>query len=579
MVEPNANTNQPKQGRRNKQRDLTRLALSIVLVVLLNYVGSFIFKRFDLTSEKRYTLSPESKQIAKNIKGLAFFKVYLNGKLPAGFIRLRDEFKEMLDEFSAYSGGKVQYEFVDPTTLGDKKAVFKQLYENGLSPFNLQVKDANGNNTEQIIWPGAILTYGGRDIPLNILQTQIDADPETQLNNSVEALEYNIDNAFHKIDLKIRPIVAFIQGHGEPDSLHLAGAISALSEYYDVRLLPINHLLNGLQLCKAIIIAKPTKPIDDKDAYIIDQFIMRGGKVMWLIDPLYAPMDSLARNGLTIAFKNDLNIDDQLFRYGVRLNSNLVLDLQSSAIPLNSAFPGQQPRIELYPWIYEPLVSPPLNSNNPIVKNLNLVEFKYASTIDTIQQPGIKKTILLTTSKTTRLLNAPARISFDIVRMKADPQQYDQGFQPLAVLLQGKFTSAFKDRINLSPDTLKLLGFKAQCDTPTAQIVVSDGDVVINDVEQSKGEAYPLGYDKYTYKVTQQIYGNKDFIVNCMNYLCGDSALLNVRTKQLKLRLLDRERAHVYKTQWQLINMLVPVGIIILLGIIIAYVRKRKYAK
>lgn len=582
MVEQSEHNKQPKQTRRNKQRDLTRLALSIVLIVLCNYVGSFLFKRFDLTSEKRYTLSPESKAIAKNIKTLAFFKVYLNGKLPAGFVRLRDEFKEMLDEYNAYSGGHVQYEFVDPTTLGDKQAVFRQLYENGLTPTNLQVKDNSGNNSEQIIWPGAMLSYAGRDIPVNILQTQIDADPETQLNNSIEALEYNIDNAFHKIDLKMRPIVAFIQGHGEPDSLHLAGAIAGLSEYYDVRLLPINHLLKGLDLCKAIIIAKPTKPIDNQDSYIIDQFIMRGGKVLWLIDPLQAPMDSLARNGLTIAFKTDLNIDDMLFRYGVRLNSNLVMDLQSSAIPLNSAFPGQQPKIELYPWVYEPLVSPPLNSNNPIVKNLNLVEFKYCSTIDTIQQVGIKKTILLTTSKTTRLLNAPARISFDIVRQKADPQQYDQGFQPLAVLLEGKFVSAFKDRIGsigVSPDSLKSVMHYKDESVPTAQIVVSDGNVVINEVEPDKGEAYPLGYDKYTYKVTQQIYGNKDFIVNCMNYLCGDSALLNVRTKQLKLRLLDRERAAKYKTQWQVINMVVPVGLIIVLGIIIAYFRRKKYAK
>ncbi len=560
--------------RKNKQRDLTRLALSIVLIILCNYVGSFLFKRFDLTSEKRYTLSPESKAIAKNIKTLAFFKVYLNGKLPAGFVRLRDEMKEMLDEFNAYSGGNVQYQFIDPTTLGDNKDVFHQLYENGLVPFNLQVKASSGT-AEQIIWPGAMLNYAGRDMPINILQTQMDADPETQLNNSIEALEYNIDNAFHKIDLKMRPIVAFLQGQGEPDSLHLAGAINALSEYYDVRLLPINHQLNGLQLCKALIIAKPMQAIDDKDAYIIDQFIMRGGKVLWLIDPMYAPMDSLSRNGVTIAFKTELNIDDQLFRYGVRLNSNLVLDLQSSAIPLNSSLPGQQARIKLYPWFYEPLVS--ATGNNPIVRNLNLVEFKYASTLDTIQQPGIKKTILLTTSKATRLLNAPARISFDIVRMQPDEKQFDQGFQPLAVLLEGKFTSAFKDRLNMSPDTLKLLKYQ-DVSVNTSMIVVSDGDVVINEVERGKNQAYPLGYDGYTYKVTQQIYGNKDFIVNCMNYLCGDSALLSVRTKQLKLRLLDREKASKYKTQWELINMGVPIGIITLLGIVLAYMRKRKYA-
>ncbi|MGP8215777.1 MAG: gliding motility-associated ABC transporter substrate-binding protein GldG [Bacteroidia bacterium] len=562
-------------SRKNKQRDLTRLGLSILLLILCNYVGSFVFKRFDLTSEKRYTLSPESKEIAKNLKSIAFFKVYLNGKLPAGFIRLRDEMKEMLDEFNAYSGGKVQYQFIDPTTLGERKAVFHQLYEQGLEPFNLEVKE-NSGTAEQIIWPGAILTYAGRDMGINILQTQMDADPETQLNNSIEALEYNIDNAIHKIDIKTRPIVAFLQGHGEPDSLHLAGAINALSEYYDVRLLPINHRINGLQLCKALIIAKPLKPIDDKDAYVIDQFIMRGGKVFWLIDPMYAPMDSLARNGMTISFKNDLNLDDQLFRYGVRLNSNLIEDLQSSAIPLNSAFPGEQPRIQLYPWLFEPLISP--SGNNPIVRNLNLVEFKYASTIDTIQQPGIKKTILLTTSKATRLLNAPVRISFDMVRIQPDAKQFNQGFQPVAVLLEGKFTSAFKGRLDINPDTLKMLGYKPD-GVNTSMIVVSDGDVIINEVDRNKNEAYPLGYDGYTYKVTQQIYGNKDFIVNCMNYLCGDSALLTVRTKQLKLRLLDRDKAHKYKTQLQITNMVVPIGLIVLLGIALAVLRKRKYAR
>jgi ABC-2 type transport system permease protein len=562
--------------RKNKRRDLTRLALSIVLIMLCNYVGSFVFKRFDLTSEKRYTLSPESKEIAKSLKTTAYFKVYLAGKLPgSSWVRLRDEMKEILDEYNAYSGGNVQYQFIDPTTLGETKAVFHQLYEEGLKPTTVEKQGSSGNS-EQVIWPGAMLTYAGRDMAINVLENQLGADPETQLNNSIEALEYNIDNAIHKIDLKMRPIVAFIQGHGEPDSLHLAGAINAMSEYYDVRLLPINHLLKGLDLCKAIIIAKPMQPIDNKDAYIIDQFIMRGGKVLWLIDPMYAPMDSLNRNGITIAFKNELNIDDQLFRYGVRLNTNLVLDLQSSAIPLNGALPGEQPHIQLYPWVYEPLISP--TSNNPIVRNLNLIEFKYASTIDTIEQPGIKKTILLKTSKYTKLLNAPARISFDIVSHQPEQREYDQGFQPVAVLLEGKFESAFKDRIDMSKDTLKMLGFKAEGEK-TSMIVVSDGDVVINDVEPGKKEAYPLGFDRYTSKVTHQVYGNKDFIVNCMNYLCGDSALLTVRTKQLKLRLLNTDQATKYKTQWQIINMGIPVGLIVLLGIVIAFRRKQKYAK
>jgi ABC-2 type transport system permease protein len=274
-----------------------------------------------------------------------------------------------------------------------------------------------------------------------------------------------------------------------------------------------------------------------------------------------------------MAFPSSVNLDDQLFRYGVRINNNVVMDMQCSGIPLNTAFPGEQPRFQLYPWVFEPLIANN-NSQNPIVKNLNLLEFNIASTIDTIGHAGIKKTILLRTSKFTKLLNAPARIAVDMARLQPDQQQYNQSFQPVAVLLEGKFESAFKDRITMSDDTLKMIGFKAQ-GVNTSMIVVSDGDVIINDVKRNEQYAYPLGFDKYT----QQQYGNKDFIVNCMNYLCGDSALLTVRTKQLQLRLLDTAKAQTYRTQWQFINMLVPVGIIILLGIVLAFVRKEKYAK
>jgi len=557
-----------------KKSDLTKLVLSIAIIVLCNYLGSFAFHRFDLTSEKRYTLSQASKNVARDLKGTAFFKVYLGGKLTEpGFVRLRDAIKEILDEYKAYSDNKVEYEFIDPSSINpsDPKAVYRQLYEAGLEPYFSQTKDQSATS-EQVIWPGAIVTYKGRDMAINAFQTQYDASPEAQLNSSVEALEYNIDNAIHKIDLKSKPVVAILQGHGEPDSLHLAGAIKALSEYYDVRLLPINHYLNGLSICQALIVAKPTEPIDDKDAYVIDQFIMRGGKVLWLLDELYTPMDSLKRNGITMAFPAQLNLDDQLFRYGVRINNNVIMDMQSSGIPLNTAAPGEQPRFQIFPWVFEPLISNN-NSENPIVRNLNMIEFNVASTLDTIAQPGIKKTILLRTSKFTRLLNAPARISVDMARMQPEAKLFNQPYQPVAVMLEGKFTSAFKDRITLSPDTLKLLGYKPD-GVKTSMIVVSDGDVIINNVKHSEKFAYPLGYDIYT----NQQFGNKDFIVNCMNYLCGDSALLTVRTKHLQLRLLDTAKAQNYKTQWQMINMLIPIGLIMLLGLVIAVVRRQKYA-
>jgi gliding motility-associatede transport system auxiliary component len=557
-----------------KKRDLSRLTMSIVIIVLCNFVGTFLFHRFDLTSEKRYTLSPESKEIAKNLKVTAFFKIYLDGKLPPGLIKLRDETKEMLDEFRAYSNGKIQYEFINPSASSDEqqqKAVFHQLYEAGLTPTELEVKD-NSGNSQQIIWPGAILSYMGRDIPIQLLQTQMDADPQTQLNNSIEALEYDIDNAIHKLSIQMRPRVAFIDGQGELDSLSTADALKGLSEYYDVHRITLHQRLKSLQTYKAIIIAKPDTAFDEKDKFIIDQFIMRGGKVLWLLDALSAPMDSLKRNGMTLAFPANLNLEDQLFKYGVRVNTNLIMDMQCADIQLNMAYPGQQPQFKPFPWFFEPLISS--TSDNPIVKNLNLIELNLANTIDTIAVRGIKKTILLTTSKYTRLMNSPARVSLAMAQMKPDERQFTRSFEPVAVLLEGKFTSLYKDRIDMPKDSINAMGFTAES-IPTSMIVVSDGDVIANAVRHSDNFTYPLGYD--IYMKTQ--FGNRDFIINCMNYLCGDENLLTIRTKQLTLRLLDGKKAVTFRTRLQIINMVIPITLIILLGIIMTWIRKQKYAK
>lgn len=573
MVDNSAHTK-----RKKKQRDITWLLLSIFIIVLCNYVGSFIFHRFDLTSQKRYTLSKQSQEIAKNLKGTAFFKIYLAGKnLPSGFIRLRDETKEMLDEFRAYAGNKIQYEFIDPSANTDeaaRNAVYKQLNDEGLAPIDLQVHD-NSGNSDQIIFPGAILSYQGRDIAFNILNRQDNVDPQTNLNNSIGELEYDIDNAIHKLSIAMKPKVAFIQGQGELDTLHTASAAALLQEYYDVRRVTINQKLNALNSYSAIIIAKPDSAFNEKDKFIIDQFIMNGGKVLWLIDPVYTPMDSMAsplHPGMTMGFAANLNLEDQLFKYGVRLNTNLVLDFQCSVIPLNVAFKGEQPRWQRYPWYFNPLISP--KSDNPIVKNLNLIELNLASTLDTVGAKGIKKTILLTTSRETKLINAPARVSLALAKMSPDPAQFQQSFEPVAVLLEGKFESLYKDRLTKQLDTSKALAFKPE-GIKTAMIVVADGDIISNAVRTSDNHAYPLGFDIYA----EQQFGNNDFIVNCMNYLCGDGALLTVRTKQLELRLLDEKKAHLFAIQWELINMLIPIGIIMLLGLVLAWVRKTKYAK
>lgn len=572
---------QGKHKKKSARRDLTKLGLSLVILFLLNYVGSFVFHRFDLTSEKRYTLSPQSKNIAENIQGVAFFKIYLEGnKLPAGLVRLRDETKEMLDEFRAYSGGKIQYEFIDPSAnpnADERQAFYKQLYKEGLAPVDLQVQESSGNS-DIMIFPGAILSYRGREIAMPILQNQGNQDPMTAINYSIEELEYDIDNAIQKLSINFKPKVAFIQGHGELDSMQTASAIKALSEYYSVRSIAINHqsgaLLDsgGVLRYQAIIIAKPDTAFSEPDKLSIDQYIMHGGKVFWLIDPLYAPIDSLAANGNTIAYPMDLNLEDMLFQYGVRINNNIVLDFQCLAIPVNMAMRGEQPQWELAQWFYEPLIGS--TGKSPIVKNLNLVEFNIASTLDTIKVPGVKKTILLVTSKSTKLERSPARISTAITQLHLTDDLFRQSFQPVAVLLEGKFTSLYKGRIPHPYDTAKKFDFKSES-KPTTMIVVSDGDVIRNETDYGGRMALPLGQDKYT----RQLYSNKDFVLNCMNYLCGDSALLAVRGRELQIRLLDTKKVKLQKTQWQVINLVVPVLLIIILGLGLAAARKAKYAK
>ncbi len=580
-----------KNKKKTAGKDLLRLGLSLLILFLLNYVGSFVFHRFDLTSEKRYTLSPQSKKIAENIQGTAFFKVYLEGnKLPAGFIRMRDETKEMLDEFRAYSGGKIQYEFVDPSANPDKNArmaFYEQLYREGLSPINLHLQESSGNSDIMVV-PGAILSYRGREIAMNIYQDQGNPNTMAAVNYSIEELEYNIDNAIHKLTIDFKPDIAFLQGHGELDSIHVASSIKTLSEYYNIRSITINHrsgaLLDssGNVRYKAIIVAKPDTVFPEPDKIAIDQYIMHGGKVFWLISPVYAPMDSLSKNGYTVGFPNNLNLDDMMFNYGVRLNTNLVMDFQCSGVPINTAMRGEPARWEVCPWLYEPLVGS--TGNSTIVKNLNLVELNMASSLDTIKVPNVKKTVLLNTSKNTKLQNGTfARISFQLAiklahlspadREQLMDAQFKEGHQPVAVLLEGTFKSLYQGRIPYPYNTPKY-NYLAES-KPTAMIIVSNGDVIRNETESGGKAASPLGWDTYA----RQMYSNSDFVLNSMNYLCGDSALLNVRDRQLQIRLLDDKRVKLEKTQWQVINLVIPVALIIILGLILAAVRKAMYAK
>ncbi len=558
---------------KNKFNSFLQLFTGITIVILINVIGNYVFHRFDLTAEKRYSLSAATKKLLKELDDVVYFKVYLEGEFPVGFKRLRSETKEMLDEFRAYAGDNIQYTFINPSQNEDvnkNTEVYEQLYKAGLLPTSLQVKTENGEQN-QIIFPGALVTYHEKTFPLQLLKAQVALGEEEVLNGSIENLEFEFASTILKLTTKVKDKIAIIDGHGELNGKNLEDITKALEEYYVVERIRLSNQLFALRGFKAAIIAKPDSTFDEKDKYILDQFVMKGGRTLWLIDPVMASMDSLTKNNVTLGLANPINLEDMIFKYGVRMNTNLVLDVQSAPIPVLAGYQGNQPQYKYYPWVYFPVAFP--FCDHPIVKNLNAVKFEFASGIDTLNNKEIKKTILLASSQYSRSVNTPARIDLSILKKDPNPKEYYRKNIPLAVLLEGEFESVFKNRIAPTVANAEEMAFKAQ-GVKTAMIIVSDGDVIKNQVQSSTGKVYPLGYDRYT----QQQFGNKTFILNCMNYLLDDSGLIAVRTRDIQIRLLNKTVISDQKLKWQLICILSPILIVILYGLFSGWLRKKRYA-
>jgi ABC-2 type transport system permease protein len=557
-----------------KQKHLTQFALLLVIIVITNVLGQYVFHRFDLTAEKRYTLSPASKQLLGKVTDVVYVRVYLDGDFPAGFQRLRNETKEMLDEFRVIAGDNVQYEFINPSESTDPKQrneIYENLAKKGLQPTNLQTNSDNGQQ-QQIIFPGALLTYQNREIPIQLLKSMVGASPEVMLNNSINDLEYEITNALRKvIDQNDRPIVGFLEGHGELSRQETNDLAGSVREYYDIKRVQINGKLGALNKYKAIVIAAPDSAFTEKDKFVIDQYIMGGGKVVWLIDGAYASMDSLSTSTASMVVANQTNLDDQLFRYGVRINHNVLQDMQCAVIPIVSGYVGNQPQTRMYPWMYMPLIFQTVK--HPLVNNLNAVKLEFASTIDTLHVPNVSTQVLLTSSVFSRVVTTPARIGLGQATTPLKQEQFNASSLPVAVLLSGSFTSNFKNRVPTLLSTDSAIQFKATS-TPTSMVVVSDGDIAKNYVSKN-GKIYPLGFDRYT----REQFGNKAFLLNAINYLCGDEALISIRSREVNLRLLDKTKIKTEKLTWQLINVAVPVLLILTLGIVLYVLRKRKYSK
>jgi len=555
-----------------KLQSLTELGLVLGLLILLNLILTNYFFRIDLTSEKRYSLSESSKNLATKVDDVMFVKVYLEGEFPAGFKRLRQSTKEMLDEFAAYTNGKLQYEFVDPFENADaKKAndILQELGEKGLQPTNVQIKK-DDESTQKLIVPGAVFYYKGKEVPVNLLKAQFGQGPEEVINESIELMEYEIANVLRKcVETKAKQ-VAFIDDHGELERWDVADASNELKEFYAVTRIPLAvQTPQSLMKNDALIIAKPSMPFSEYEKFLLDQFVMHGGKILWLLESQIADMDSLGKGAMFMTGSYDLNLDDMLFKWGVRINPNMVQDLQCNAIPILSTLRNGTPQQKLLPWMFFPVTAPPQQNAHIIVKGIDPVFFQFASSIDTTSNKEVKKTILLTSSPYSRTVGAPVKVDLNMARTQPDPSMFAAGNVPMAVLLEGKFNSLFQYRQGARTDALP---YKPSIDNGK-MIVVSDGDVIRNQRKQSTGEIFPLGYDRYT----NQQFGNKRFLLNCMDYLCDDSGIIEVRAKEIKLRLLDKGKIKSERLKWQIVNMLVPIVLILIFGLTNKIIRKRKY--
>lgn len=570
-----------------KLRDIKNWGYAFVIIILINIISSYSHFRLDLTSEKRYSLSDATIEMLETLEDYVTITVYLEGDdFPAGFVRLNGETRQMLDEFKAYSNF-IEFEFVDPTEDYDDEArreLFSQLSGKGLHPTSLQVKEEDGFK-EKIILPGALVLYQNREASVQLLKNRPGSSPERNLNSSIQELEYEFVNAVKKLQNQNKARVAFIAGHGELDHIYVTDLSNALKERYNVQRFDMREFVvdslsgeisvqkqqNSLNSYEALIVAKPTKSFTELDKFMLDQYIMQGGKVLWLVDAVAAEMDSLNTTGEMLAPPmRHVDLEDMLFKYGARVNNNLIRDAASARIPVPVSFVNNQPQWELLPWPYFPVIIP--NDPHPITNNLDAIKMDFVSTIDTIRAPGIKKTPLLRSSPYTKVSQSPNLIRLQSALQPPKQEEYTAGRKIVALLLEGAFTSFYKDRISPANESKEKLSFTEQ-GVESRMIIVADGDIARNPV--ANGNALPLGYDRYE----KRQYANKAFLMNAVDYLVEEEELITIRSRELTLRLLDKTRIDSEAGFWQILNTLLPVVVLILFGLIRSYLRKRKYTR
>jgi len=589
---------------RSKSRSSTVLkgaVFALVGLLLVNVVADKFYKRLDLTKEGRYTLSESTKKLLSKVNDNVYVTIFLDGELPLEYKRLKSATRDMLNEYRLESSGAITFDFEDileDKEVSEKEGILKEVYQKGIRIERPETKPDEASSQKFII-PGGVVFYKGQEYPLNLMKREFGKPIEEEINSSIELLEYEIGNVLRKCVAGKKIKIAFSAGHGELNEINTADISNELSGFYSLSRISLNledsncyknfardvaenpgkpvftvlveGLIKKLSEYKGLIIAKPTRPFSEPEKFVLDQYIMNGGKVIWLVEELEAEMDSVAKYGQLLTRNHNHNLGDMLFHYGVKVKPTLIQDLQSHGIP---AINQQTNRPGFFPWMFYPLYNS--INDNPVSKNLENVWGRYCSSLDTTDTDKLRKTVLLRSSPRSRLAHNPVLISLDLLKVRPNSENFRNGNQIAAVLVDGEFTSPYKFRE----------GVKRAFDIPfkesiarNAMIVIGDGDLISNQVS-SDGQVYPLGYDKYGSKQfgTPVEFANKKFFLNCVDYLCDDTNLIEVRSKEIVLRLLDKGKIKSEKLYWQTLNMVLPIVIIIVFGLVNAFYRKRRWS-
>ncbi len=555
---------------KKKTGDLLLLANGLVLVVLVNALASFYFFRIDLTEEKRYTIKEQTKEILQSLDDEVFVEVFLEGDLNPGFKRFQKSVKETLEEFRIYSNNKVKSVFTNPMQATGEKArneFMRELASKGISPLNV-IDNKDGQRVEKFVFPGAVVSYGGFETGVMLLKGNRAEGSQQVLNQSIESAEFELANAIYKMSNTNRKKIGLLRGHGELDSVQIASFNNALLEQYDVFQVDLSRK-EKVGDYSLLIAAKPRTEFSQADKYKLDQYIMQGGRVLFLLDRMDAVMDSASRDDY-FAFPYNLNLDDQLFKYGVRINPDLIEDRVSGKYPIVIGMQGNQPRIQSLEWPFFPLLNQ--YAEHPITRNLDAVLSKFVSSIDTVKAIGVKKTALLFSSPYTKKITAPVKVGVEDLRRQMQDNNFGDGKIPVAYLLEGTFTSLFKNRF--APDGVDTADFHSESKS-TKLIVVADGDLARNEINRRDGKPQTLGYDP----VSQYTFANQDLLMNMVAYLTDENGLIHVRSKEVKIRPLDKEKIKNDRTYWQMVNIMLPLVVLIAFGFVRAYMRKLKYAR